>query len=144
MTIEDTLASVELFRDIDREDLETLAKIVVVREFKQGEVIVSEGDPGLALYIISKGRAEVLKGRLGFGQEQVIITFGPGDFFGEMALFDDQPRSASVRALEDTECLVMSKWDLKTAIMATEGRVATALLAVLARRVRSLTDEATH
>ncbi|MPZ48323.1 MAG: cyclic nucleotide-binding domain-containing protein [Dehalococcoidia bacterium] len=142
MSTEDTLASVELFRDIEKNDLETLAKIVVERDFKQGDVIVKEGEPGLAMYIISRGKAEVVKGA--GGSEQVIATLGAGDFFGEMALFDDSPRFASVRAVEDTDCLVMSKWDLKTAFVATDGRVAMALLAVLARRVRSLSDAATH
>jgi CRP-like cAMP-binding protein len=142
MSTEETLASVELFRDIEKNDLETLAKIVVTREFKQGDVIVQEGDPGVAFYIISKGRAEVVKNLV--GSEQVIATLNPGDFFGEMALFDNQPRSASVRAVTEIECLVMSKWDLTTAIKETDGRVAVALLAVLARRVRSLTDAATH
>jgi CRP/FNR family transcriptional regulator len=144
MSIEETLARVELFRDIDKDDMESLAKIVVTRQFKAGDVIVNEGEPGVALYIISKGRVEVIKGRIGFGQESIIANLAAGDFFGEMALFDDAPRSASVRALEDTECLVMSKWDLKTVFMATDGRVAFALLAVLARRIRSLNDAATH
>ena len=143
MSLEDTLASVELFKEVERPDLETLAKIVVVRQFKPGDVIVKEGEPGLAFYIVSKGRVEVVRG-LGGGVEQVIASFGPGDFFGEMALFDNQPRSASVRAVEETECVVMSKWDLNTAMKATDARVAVALLAVLARRVRSLNDAASH
>jgi CRP-like cAMP-binding protein len=139
MSTEETLAKVELFRDIEQNDLEMLAKIVVSRQFKSGETIVKEGEPGVAFYIIAKGKAEVVK-----GAGQVVATFGPEDFFGEMALFDDSPRSASVRAVEDTECLVMSKWDLKTVFMATDARVAFALLAVLARRVRNLTDAVTH
>ena len=138
MSVDETLVNVELFRDIDKNDLEMLAKIVVERQFKAGDVIVKEGEPGLAFYIIARGKAEVVKG------EQVLATLGPEDFFGEMALFDDSPRSASVRAVEDTECLVMSKWDLKTVFMATDARVAFALLAVLARRVRNLTDAVTH
>jgi CRP/FNR family transcriptional regulator/CRP/FNR family cyclic AMP-dependent transcriptional regulator len=144
MAIEDTLATVELFADIDADDLAMIAKIVVVREFDKGEVIVREGEPGVGFYIISKGRAEVVKG-LGTANEQVIATVEAGGFFGEMALFDkDDTRSASVRAVEPTECYVLSKWDLNTVMEATEGRVALALLGVLARRIRSLTDAATH
>ena len=143
MSTEDTLASVELFKGIDKDDLHTLTQIVVERDFKAGEVIVKEGEPGLAMYIIGRGKAEVVRG-VGSGSKQIVATLGAGDFFGEMALFDDSPRFASVRAVEDTSCLVMSKWDLKTAFVATDGRVAMALLAVLARRVRSLSDAATH
>jgi CRP-like cAMP-binding protein len=142
MAIEDTLRNVELFRDIDKDDLETLAKIVVTREFKQGDVIVRESEPGVAFYVVSRGRVEVVKGAT--GSEQVLAVLNPGEFFGEMALFDDQPRSASVRAIQDTECLVMSKWDLNTVFAATNCRVATHLLAVLARRIRNLQDAATH
>ena len=144
MAIEDTLRTVELFADIDAEDLSMIAKIVVVREFDRGEVIVREGEPGVAFYIIAKGRVEVIKG-LGTPNEQVIATAGPGGFFGEMALFDkDDTRSASVRAQEPAECYVLSKWDLNTVMEATECRVAVVLLGVLARRIRSLTDAATH
>jgi CRP/FNR family transcriptional regulator/CRP/FNR family cyclic AMP-dependent transcriptional regulator len=144
MSIEETLATVELFADIDADDLSMIAKIVVVREFDKGEVIVREGEPGVAFYIIAKGRAEVVKG-LGTAHEQVVATVEPGGFFGEMALFDrDDTRSASVRAVEPTECYVLSKWDLNTVMEATEGRVALALLGVLARRIRRLTDAATH
>ena len=144
MAIEDTLATVELFADVDQEDMSMIAKIVVVREFDQGEVIVREGEPGVAFYIIAKGRVEVIKD-LGTSQEQVIATAAAGGFFGEMALFDkDDTRSASVRALEPTECYVLSKWDLHTVMEATECRVALALLGVLARRIRNLTEAATH
>jgi CRP-like cAMP-binding protein len=144
MSIEDTLVTVELFADIDQDDLGMIAKIVVVREFEKDEIIVREGEPGLAFYIISKGSVDVIKG-LGTPNEQVIATTGPSGFFGEMALFDkDDTRSASVRAREATECYVLSKWDLNTVMEATECRVAVALLGVLARRIRNLTEAATH
>ena len=107
MAIEDTLANVELFADLEKSDLARLAKATVVRQFKKGDVIVNEGEVGVAFYVISKGSVEVVKG----GGEQVVGTLPEGSFFGEMALFDNHPRSASVRAATDCECLVLTKWD---------------------------------
>jgi CRP-like cAMP-binding protein len=81
---------------------------------------------------------------LGTPHEQVVNTIKEGSFFGEMALFDNQVRSASIRATEDTQCLVLTKWDFN-AEMEQNGRIATAMLAVLARRIRHMTEEAvTH
>jgi CRP-like cAMP-binding protein len=143
MAIEDTLASIELFADIDKEDLRRLANATVVRNFNKGDVIVREREAGVAFYIIAKGSVEVVKG-LGTPNEQVIDTIKAGSFFGEMALFDNQVRSASIRAAEPTECLILTKWDFN-AEMEQNGRIATAMLAVLARRIRHMTEEAvTH
>lgn len=143
MAIEDSLAKVELFEELERSDLERLAKVTVVRDFKAGDVIVKEGEMGVAFYVVAKGRVEVIKG-LGESNEQVVTTLGPDDFFGEMALFDNQLRSASVRATEETQCLVLTKWDFNAELSASGCRISLALLTVLARRIRNLTDAATH
>jgi CRP/FNR family cyclic AMP-dependent transcriptional regulator len=143
MAIEDTLASIELFANIDKEDLRRLANATVVRNFNKGDVIVREREAGVAFYVIAKGSVEVVKG-LGTPNEQVIDTIKAGSFFGEMALFDNQVRSASIRAAEPTECLILTKWDFN-AEMEQNSRIATAMLAVLARRIRHMTEEAvTH
>src|SRR5687767_1864253 len=110
MTIEDTLAQVELFAELPREDLERLAKVTVVRDYKQGDVIVEEGEVGVAFYVVAEGHVEVVKD-IATAEEKQIAKMGPGSFFGEMALFDNQVRSASVRALEDTQCVMLTKWD---------------------------------
>src|SRR5215212_1253077 len=98
MAIEDTLKGVELFADLPDEDLRRLAKLVVHREYKAGEVIVRENESGVAFYVVATGRVEAVRG-LGSANEQVMATFGPSAFFGEMALFDNQVRSTSVRAI---------------------------------------------
>ncbi len=142
MAIEDTLAKVELFADLDKGDIARLAKATVVRQYKKGDVIVREGEAGVAFYVISKGSVEVIKG-LDSGNEQVMDTLSEGRFFGEMSLFDNHLRSASVRAASDCECLVLTKWDFN-AEMTQNSSIAIALLAVLARRIRSLNDAVTH
>jgi CRP/FNR family transcriptional regulator len=137
MAIEDTLANIDLFADLEKSDLSRLAQATVVRNFKKGDVIVNEGEVGVAFYIIAKGSVEVVKGG------QVVGTLSEGSFFGEMALFDNHPRSASVRAASDCECLVLTKWDFN-AEMSQNASIAVAMLAVLARRIRSLNDAVTH
>src|SRR5581483_5846998 len=144
MSIEDTLAQVELFSEMPRKDLARLAKVTVPKQDKSGEVIVHEGDLGIAFYIVSKGHVEIVRG-LGTKDEQVIYTHSPGGFFGEMALFDNQVRSASARAKDDAECLVITKWDFGAEVNSPGSRVAVALLPILARRIRQLNETAaTH
>lgn len=129
MRLEDTLAAVPLFSELGRRDLSRLAKATVSRRFTGGDVIVKEGDQAVAFYIISKGKAEVVKG------ERTLATLGQGDFFGEMSLLDGYLRSASVRAAEETECLVLSRWDF-LAELRSSPHIAVAMLPVLSRRLR--------
>jgi CRP/FNR family cyclic AMP-dependent transcriptional regulator len=143
MATEDTLKEVELFEDLPDEDLRRLAKLVVQRQYKSGEIIVRENEAGVAFYVVAAGRVEAVKG-LGTANEQVVATFAPQDFFGEMALFDNQVRSTSIRALEDTECLVLTSWDFRAELQAGNCRIAIALLGVLARRIRAMNEAVTH
>jgi CRP-like cAMP-binding protein len=143
MGIEETLAKVELFAELPRRDLTRLAEVTVVRDYKKGQIIVGEGEIGVAFYVVAKGHVEVVKS-LGSANEQVLDTLGPDNFFGEMALFDNHVRSASVRAIEETECLVLTKWDFNAELTTSNCRIATALLAVLARRIRAVNEATTH
>ena len=143
MSVEETLAHVELFSDLTKEDLERLAKVTMTREYKKDDVIVSEGDLGVAFYIVAKGAVEVVKG-LGSGTEQVLATMGPEQFFGEMSLLDNEARSASVRAKEDTECLVLTKWDFNAELVSSPA-LTHAMFSALARRIRKANEDApTH
>jgi CRP-like cAMP-binding protein len=143
MAIEDTLAKVDLFSELDRDDLERLARVTMVRNTHKDEIIVREGETGVAFYIVAKGAFEVVKG-LGTSNEQVIARLSPNAFFGEMALFDNQERSASVRATEDGQLLVLAKWDFTAELTRSDGRLALTMLSLLARRIRDMTDAATH
>jgi CRP/FNR family transcriptional regulator, cyclic AMP receptor protein len=138
MAIEDVFAEVELFSQLTRADLSTLAKLAVSRKFSAGDEIVKEGEQGVAFYIVASGRAEAYRGNLKLG------SFGAGDYFGEMALLDNSLRSATIRATEDTECLMLTKWDFNAELNRPDSRVAIALLPVLAARLRKLEDVLTH
>jgi CRP/FNR family cyclic AMP-dependent transcriptional regulator len=134
MNTEETLAQAPLFSQLSRKDLKRLAKGTVSRQFQKGEVIVREGERAVAFYLILSGRAEVVKGAEG-ASPNLLNTLGPGEFFGEMALLDNYLRSATVRAVEDTECLVLSRWDFM-AELRSSPYIAVQMLPVLSRRLR--------
>jgi CRP-like cAMP-binding protein len=134
MNTEETLGQAPLFSQLSRKDLKRLAKGTVSRQFQKGEVIVREGERAVAFYLILSGRAEVVKGAEG-PSPKVLNTLGPGDFFGEMALLDGYLRSATVRAVEDSECLVLSRWDFM-AELRSSPYIAVQMLPVLSRRLR--------
>jgi CRP/FNR family transcriptional regulator len=135
MSREEMLKNVPIFSELGRRDLERLSKLMVPRAVKAGEVIIKEGDQAAGFFVISAGKVEVVRG-VDRPDAQVLNTLGPGDFFGEMALFEGFPRVASVRATEDTECLAMTRWDFM-AEMKNHPEIAVSMLPVLVRRLRN-------
>lgn len=137
----DMLKKVPIFSELASRDLERLARIMVPRSVKAGEAVIEEGDQAAGVFIITSGRMQVVRGRSG-QHEQVLATLGPGDFFGEMALFEGFPRNATVRALEDSECLAMTRWDF-LAELKSHPEIAVAMLPVLVRRLRAVEAQLT-
>ena len=133
---EDMLKNVPIFSELGRRDLERLSKLMVPRAIKAGEVIIKEGDQAAGFFVISAGTVEVVRGA-DRADAQVLNALGPGDFFGEMALFEGFPRNATVRATEDTECLAMTRWDFM-AEMKNHPEIAVSMLPVLVRRLRDV------
>ena len=105
MPYEKELSKVWIFDKLEEGDLTRIGKSVVPRSFPSGGEIVKEGEQAVAFYVIVKGKVGVRKG------DQVLNALSAGDSFGEMALLDGFPRVADVIAVEDTECLVMTRWD---------------------------------
>jgi CRP-like cAMP-binding protein len=134
MDREDLLAKVPIFSGLDQRHLKQLSKLMVPRSFKTGDVIIKENDQAAGFFIITSGKVEVVRGADG-GSPHVLNTLGESDFFGEMALFEGFPRSATVRCLEDTECLAMTRWDFR-AELAGHAEVAVAVLETVVRRLR--------
>jgi CRP-like cAMP-binding protein len=133
MAYEDELSRVWIFSKLDRSDLSRIGKAVVPRTYRAGEQIVAEGEQAVAFYVILSGKVEVTKG------DESLNTIGPGGSFGEMALLDGFPRVASVVAAEDTECLVMTRWDF-TAELRANPSMALSMLQVMSKRVRELEE----
>jgi CRP-like cAMP-binding protein len=96
--------------------------------------IVTQGKGGAGLFIVVSGNAEAIRVRTD-GSKAVVNTFGPTDFFGELALLDDEPRTASVVTTEKTECLVLSQWEFLGALR-EDAEMGIVILQELTRRFR--------
>ncbi len=126
---EDLLKSVPIFSELGRGDLSRLAKLMVPRTIKAGDAVIEEDDQAAGFFVVSSGKLEAER------QGKTLATYGTGDFFGEMALFEGFPRSATVRAVEDSELLAMTRWDF-TAELKNRPQIALGMLPVLVRRLR--------
>jgi CRP/FNR family transcriptional regulator, cyclic AMP receptor protein len=127
-------ASVPLFKGFGKDELKTIANSSKGVTFKPGEVIVKAGDAGLGFYVLIDGSALVKR------RGKTVAKLGRGSFFGEMALFDNQPRSADVIANDATECRVLLRWNFWS-LIGKNKRMVQELLQEMARRLRA-TDEA--
>ncbi len=133
--IAQALARVPVFSSLKKRQLEKLARTFSERQCAPGEVIVPQGRGGYGFFILVSGRAKAVR-RLDNGEEVVVNQFGPGDFFGELALLDGGPRTASVIAEEPTVCLIMPREHF-LGVLREDGEIAVAILEELARRFRA-------
>jgi CRP-like cAMP-binding protein len=129
MAVEETLARVPLFSGVKDKDLKKLGKRMQERSFDEGEVITTQGESGLGFFVIEDGNASVSR------DEQVVRNLGPGDFFGEVALIDEGPRSATVVATTNLRCRGMTAWEFKP-FVEEHPDVAWSLLQTLVGRLR--------
>lgn len=126
---EEFLARVPIFANCTAQEITAIVAVAQESGFQAGQIIVTQGTPGQAFYLILSGRVEIIR------DGQSLGAFGPGDFFGEMSLLDQAPRSATIRALEPTVCLMLSSWDFK-ALLEQHPSIAVKLLEILSRRLR--------
>jgi CRP-like cAMP-binding protein len=131
-TVTNMLRAVPLFSGFDKKRLETLAQTVAERTYNSGDVIVTQGEKGIGFYLIAEGNVNVER------SGKTLATLGPGKFFGEMALLDEQPRVASVKAVSRTRCLVLSPWEFWGSV----GSDPEALRTLLRETVRRLRQAA--
>ena len=129
MSYEEFLARVPIFRACTADEVSAIAGVAQEGFFQPAQVIVTQGTPGQAFYMITAGRVEILRDGVSLG------AFGPGDFFGEMSLLDQAPRSATIRAIDQVSCLMLSSWDFR-ALLERHPSIAIKLLEVLSRRLR--------
>lgn len=135
----DFLATVPLFRGVGRDELAKFGELVRDRAYPRGSVILFQDDPGDSLYIVRSGRVKVVL--IGEdGREVILGVLDQGSHFGELALIDDQPRSAHVIAMEDSQLLILRREDFRRRVDANPS-VAWALLCELSRRLRKADDK---
>jgi len=128
------LGKAPIFASLTERQLKSLAKTAKVIAYPAQSRVVKQGEPGIGLYLLLSGEAAVLQG------ERVLARLGPGQFFGEMTLLDEQPRSADVVAVRPSECAVLSRWEF-WGFAKGEPEVLQSVLREMARRLRA-TDRA--
>jgi len=126
----DALGRVPLFSGIKAKERKKLASRLGERTFSEGETVIAEGKSGVGFFVIEEGNASVsVKG-------EIVRTLGPGEYFGEIALIDSGPRSASVVATTDLRCRGMTAWEFRP-FVEEHPEVAWALLETLTARLRA-------
>ena len=124
------LRNVPFFASLDEKRRKALASDGKELSYKAGDLIVGEGASGVGFYLVLDGKVEVRRGN------RVLATLGKGEFFGEMSLIDDQPRSADVIAVAPTRCCALSSWAFN-ALVKTKPDIALAMLRELVKRLRA-------
>jgi len=132
-TTVEMLQKTPLWSGLTEKELKVIARSFKELKYESGDVIVRKGEAGIGFYLITDGTVEVRS------DGRVLSKLGPGQFFGEMALLDGQPRSADVVALEPSRCLALSSWSFKS-ILSEHPKMAVKLLQESARRSRTNTQ----
>jgi CRP-like cAMP-binding protein len=132
------LARVPVFSTLHPGDLERIAELAVPRAFEPGQVVFREGDSSDTCYIVRSGRARAMREHSD-GRVITLATFGPGDIFGELAMFEDERRSATVETVEPTTVVAVLGPDMRR-LMAEHPEIATRLVIALGRRLRETNE----
>jgi len=133
------LDATELFAALPPDVLEQLRTNLTVRALPKGDLLFSQGDPSNELFVISEGRIAIAT-RSSDGRESMVAVLEAGGLFGELGLFDEEPRSADARALTDSEVLALAYDDLR-AVLQARPEILWVIVKLLAQRLRA-TDEA--
>jgi len=132
------LGGVPVFSTLVREDLQRIAQFAVPRAFEPGEVVFREGDASDTCYVVRDGRARAVRTHTD-GRTLTLATFGPGDIFGELALFEDERRSATVEAIERTSAVAVLGPDMRR-LMSEHAEISSRLVIALGRRLRETNE----
>jgi CRP-like cAMP-binding protein len=132
------LRDVALFRDLPEPEFAELAQQLVRRDYGRNELIFSQGDRGDGLYVVTDGHVRITREN-SEGNEVIITLHEPGEFFGELALFDDEPRSASAAAEEPTSVLFLSRPQFRE-FLEQHPAALYCCLQVVVRQLRRCTD----
>jgi CRP/FNR family transcriptional regulator, cyclic AMP receptor protein len=132
------LRRVPVFSSLESDDLARVAEVAVPRRFPAGAVIFREGDDSDTCYVVRSGLARAVYEHPD-GRSLTLANFGPGDIFGELAMFDDERRSATVDMLEDTELLGILGGDMRR-LMGQHPTIAVKLITALAQRLRTMNE----
>jgi CRP/FNR family transcriptional regulator len=125
----DLLKKVPLFAGLDKKELEAIASSMRERRFKAGDTVTQEGAGGVGFFVVQEGQADVNVGGESKG------SVGPGDYFGEIALINESPRTATLTASTDMVCYGMTPWDFRP-LVESNSTIAWKLLTAMAEKMR--------
>ena len=132
------LGRVPVFSTLEPDDLERVAQVSVPRTFEPGQAVFREGDASDTCYVVREGHARAIRTH-GDGRTITLATFGPGDFFGELAMFEDELRSATVEAIGEVSLIGVLGPDMRR-LMAEHPEIAMKLAVALGRRLRETNE----
>jgi CRP-like cAMP-binding protein len=132
------LARVPAFEALDRADLERIAEVAVPRSFEPGQLVFREGDDSDTCYIVRDGQARAIRSHSD-GRTITLATFGPGDIFGELAMFEDERRSATIEAIDPIAVVGVLGGDMRR-LMSEHPGIAMRLAVALAGRLRETNE----
>ena len=127
-----------IFSELAQQETEKLTQHSTTRSYPANTILISEGDTTDSLYVVLEGEVKVFASDQ-YGKEVILNILGPGEYFGELALLDDKPRSASVKTMLPTKVMVITKNDFKNCL-ATDPEMAYRLIKILIGQVRALTS----
>ena len=142
---EDALARVDLFSGLRKKELKEVATCCREGKYNPASVLISQGEKGLGLFILTKGTVRITRANSPDGAEEVLGTAGAGDVIGEMALLDDMPRSATITAVDEVTVLKLALWEFRRFLrrsLRSDPDVGLDLLAILSRRLRKAEQRA--
>lgn len=132
------LGNISLFSGLDPSDIEAISRHAITKTYSKNTIILNEGEESDSVYVILSGSVKVFLSDED-GKEIILNTQSAGEYFGELALIDNSPRSASVMTLEDTRLSMISRRDFESFIL-KNPEVALQLIRGLTKRLRGLTD----
>jgi CRP/FNR family transcriptional regulator, cyclic AMP receptor protein len=132
------LGRVPAFATLEPSDLERIAEVAVPRQFEPGQVVFREGDASDTCYVVREGHARAIRTH-GDGRTITLATFGPGDIFGELAMFEDERRSATIEAIEPTSVVGVLGPDMRR-LMKEHPEISARLVIALGRRLREMNE----
>jgi CRP-like cAMP-binding protein len=144
-TIEESvtlLGQVPVFETLAPEDLQHVAEVAVPRSFAANQVIFREGDSSDTCYIVRSGHARALREHID-GRSLALAHFGPGDIFGELAMFDDERRSATIETLDAVDAIALAGSDMRR-LLSRHPDIAVKLVIALGRRLRNANERLTR
>jgi CRP-like cAMP-binding protein len=132
------LGNVPVFEAMGPEDLRRVAEVAVPRRFPAGQVIFREGDASDTCYVVRTGHVRAVRENTD-GRTIALAHFGPGDIFGELAMFDAERRSATIEALDDLEAVAIAGSDMRR-LLREHADIAVKLVIALGRRLREANE----